>query len=295
MDTQAVSFSMVTIVFILTSNLMLIYGFYKTSRSLTIVTKLFIYLSKTDITFILVMVVLFFVKKSGLNPRLFNALTNGLLYSIFIMDMLIFWTISFLRFLSIYKPMHRVKTRRIHIALLVDFLISFLAANTIFWTFNSITSARVQSINFVLAIIILFGAILMNLALHVASLIILRRSTSSKANQKGHNVLRNQSVIKRNKKALNTLLLITVVQLFCLIPLPLMVIISGIWKINTKFNVFGFCQCLQASSFGFNSLIVILRTKNLREFYRKKFCCFPRINESLENQSATELSTIYEM
>ena len=292
MDTQAVSFSMVTIVFILTSNLMLIYGFYKTSRSLTIVTKLFIYLSKTDITFILVMVVLFFVKKSGLNPRLFNALTNGLLYSIFIMDMLIFWTISFLRFLSIYKPMHRVKTRRIHIALLVDFLISFLAANTIFWTFNLIDSARVQSIKIVLAIIILFGAILVNLALHVASLIILRRSTSSKANQKGHNVLANQRVIRRNKKALNTLLLITVVQLFCLIPQPIIVIISEILKINTKFNVIGFCQCLLASSFGFNSMIVILRTKKLRELYKRKFCCFPRINESLESQSATELSTI---
>ena len=36
-------------VFVLTTNLMLIYGFYKTSRPFTIITKLFIYLSMVDI------------------------------------------------------------------------------------------------------------------------------------------------------------------------------------------------------------------------------------------------------
>ena len=35
--------------FVVTSNLMLIYGFYKTSRTFTIITKLFIYLSLVDI------------------------------------------------------------------------------------------------------------------------------------------------------------------------------------------------------------------------------------------------------
>ena len=39
----------VIFLFILTSNLMLIYGFHKTSRPFTIVTKLFIYLSLIDI------------------------------------------------------------------------------------------------------------------------------------------------------------------------------------------------------------------------------------------------------
>ena len=36
-------------VFVLTTNLMLIYGFYKTSRPFTIITKLFIYLSLADV------------------------------------------------------------------------------------------------------------------------------------------------------------------------------------------------------------------------------------------------------
>ena len=39
-------------VFVLTSNLMLIYGFYKTSRPFTLINKLFIYLSLVDIAYI---------------------------------------------------------------------------------------------------------------------------------------------------------------------------------------------------------------------------------------------------
>ena len=104
-------------------------------------------------------------------------------------------------------------------------------------------------------------------------------------------MLRNQGAIKRKKKALNTLLIITFVQLGCTISLPLMSILSGLWGSNIKFEVFVFCQCLLASSFGFNSLIVILRTKNLREFYRRK-CCFIRMNEILDDRNTMELSTI---
>lgn len=292
MDTQAVSYLTVTSVFLLTSNLMLIYGFCKTNRTFKTVTKLFIYLSTVDIAFMMVMSALYIVLKvAKLDRKFFDALTNASMFSIFIMDTFIFWTISFLRFLSIYKPIYQVKTRMVHIALLIELFISFLAAIAIFWIYNSVPAARLKSIDFIFSITILFAAIIINLLLNILSLIILKRSTNSKTHQKRDDVLRNQGAIKRKKRALNTLLIITVVQLGCTISLPLMAILSGLLGSNIKFNVFVFCQCLLASSFGFNSIIVILRTKYLREFYTKK-CCFIRENESLDNRNTMELSTI---
>ena len=285
MDTQLASFYIVTYIFILITNLMLVYGFYKTSRPFTIVTKLFIYLSVVDIAAMSVMVTVHIVFFSMLLPK------EALVLSVFLLDMLIVCTISFLRFLSIYKPMYRAKTRKVYIALVFEFLISFLVA-IIIWIHNKITNK--QTFNLIISIAMQLGIILTNVLLNITSLIILRRSTNSKAQQKGDSVLGNQMVIKRKRKALNTLLLITVVQLVCTLPLTL-----SLFSVETflngqfgQFNMFGFCQCLQISSFGFNSIIIVMRTKNLRQFYYKtKFCCFSR-RDHFNIQNDIELNDI---
>ena len=288
MDTQTSSFYAATLIFVLTSNLMLIYGFYKTSRPFTIITKLFIYLSLVDIDAITIVVLVYAIPKvTKLDPSFFIALANALIFPTFFMEMFIFWTISFLRFLSIYKPMYRVKTRKVYFFLLVEFLISFLIGIVIFWTYMSVTFTKLQLINTKMSISLQLAITFMNFSLNMSSLIILRRSTNSKAQQKGDSVLGNQMVIKRKKMALNTLLLITIVHLFCTLPLTLVsfypeFIMNTLFK--AKFSVFGFCQCLQISSFGFNSMIVILRTKNLSEFYKTKCCCFTlKVNSNVEN------------
>ena len=290
MEYQRVSFYAVTLIFVLTSNLMLIYGFYKTSRPFTIITKLFIYLSFMDLTFLVISIIIYIFPEDKLNPKLFVALSISLFSSIYLMDMFIFWTISFLRFLSIYKPMYRVKTRKVYNALMVEFLISFLYGVAVFWIYNSISFTKLISINYTVTVTTQLLMNSMNLFLNASSLIILRRSIDSKAQQKGDEVLANEMVIKRKKMALNTLLLITIVQLSCTLPLTLFLFTFRV-LLNNQFNVFRFFQCLQISSFGFNSMIVILRTKNLREFYKRKIS-FPWWNESQENQSVTEISNI---
>ena len=265
--------------FVLTSNLMLIYGFYKTSRPFTIVTRLFIYLSISEDAFIFCMVFNKLVSElNGAMSYVHYIIFFAALYLIFIMSLLIFWTISFLRFLSIFKPMYRVKTRTIHKALLVQGLMSILAVTGIVLgtlTISTVDGLRAltSKISIGLYIIMIF----VNLSLNMSSLIILRRSTNSKAQQNGDSVLANEMVIKRKKMALNTLLLITIVQLVCTLPAAsISFLYFGLvfeYKSDSLFYIF---QCLHLSNYGINSWIVILRTKNLRDFFRFKRCCFTR-------------------
>ena len=98
-----------TFTFVLISNFMLIYGFYKTSRPFTIITKLFIYLSISEEMFILSMLFNMVVSEiNGVVTRLHYIIFFATLYLTLIISLFTFWIISFLRFLSIYKPMYQI-------------------------------------------------------------------------------------------------------------------------------------------------------------------------------------------
>ena len=132
--------------------------------------------------FMSVTITLFIVSKTEVNPISLEAITNASIYFVFLMDTFIFWTISFLRFLSINKPIYRVKPRSINILLLIEVFVSFLTATAIFAILIAINSSITSnSINFILTIVILLVAITGNVCLNVSSLIILRRSTNSKS------------------------------------------------------------------------------------------------------------------
>ena len=278
---QIVTFYAVTVVFVLTSNLMLIYGFYKTSRPFTIITKLFIYLSICEVAFIFcyVLNLINFILKGNTSNHI---ILFGLTYFIVLMALFIFWTISFLRFLSIFKPMYRIETRTVYKILLLEAFISLLATTAISIGYMLVSSTIDEllnansKVNIGLNLVVIF----INLSLNLSSLIILRRSTNSKARQKKDNVLGNPMVVKQKTRALNTLLLITIIQLVCNLP-------ATCWSIFTFeflpkhifLLILVICQCLQMSNFGINSLIIILRTKDLRHFYRLK-CCLPNVNNT---------------
>ena len=283
---QIVTFYAITFVFVLTSNLMLIYGFYKTSRPFKIITKLFIYLSICD-TALMMIVVLNFIGSMS-NYPLHKILSLVSIYSVCLMGLLIFWTISVFRFISIFKPMYQINTRKVNIFLLVEVLICLFTAIVIFFVYNSMTAARLESINLYVSIGIQLAMIFMNLSLNISSLIVLRRSTNLKARQKGDNVLGNPMVVKRKKMALNTLLLITIVQLVCNLPLTFYLWFFTVEMSNNVFSVFGFVQCLQLSNTGINSLIVIWRKKDLHDFYRLK-CCSSKGNKNVQNRGRIEL------
>ena len=287
-------FYLATIIFILITNLMLIYGFYKTSRPFTIVTKLFIYLSIVDIAltviYVLFNVLTFFL---GENIKINFAIAWAVYYTIEFVRLLVFWTISFLRFLSIFKPMFRAKTRTIYIILLLEDVVGLLAASILLSFLLSLEFNQFISISTLLDLGLQIAFTVITLSLNVSSLIILRRSTKPKVQQKGDSMLSNQMAIKRKKMALNTLLMITTAQFICVIPISSLLFSS----VNIKphnFSLFVSFQCVNLLNNGINSIIVILRTKNLRAFYRTKCNCFYRrkINSNLEMGNNMELKNI---
>ena len=219
------------------------------------------------------------VISGGLVTRFHFILFFAAVYAILVIDLFIFWTISFLRFLSIYKPMYRINTESIYKILFLEVFISFLlAAGTVlaYYLWDStidelsiVNSKVITALNFIMTVT--------NLLLNMSSLIILRRSTNSKAQLKKHSVLANRMVIKRKKMALNTLLVITVVQFLCMIPATSLSLTGYGYLIKRGYiTILVIGHCVLLSYLGLNSLILIYRTKSLRGFYKRK-CCVSRI------------------
>ena len=86
-------------------------------------------------------------------------------HSTLLMIILTLCTISFLRFLSIYKPIYRIRTRAVYNILLIEFVMSFTVAFPMFignvvWNSNlenllSVTSVIGMGIKFVMIPLIL--------------------------------------------------------------------------------------------------------------------------------------------
>ena len=272
-----ISYGLLT-VFVITTNLMLIYGFYKTSRPFTIITKLFIYLSiwQLIITLIVVPNIIYMVLNMVIT-RIHFIIFMTFTFLALSVDLLTVWTVSFLRFLTIFKPMYRAKTRTVYKLLIMEFLLSFLAALSIFLGNVFLVSSvdEVRTINYKILSVVYFVMILLTSFINLSSLTILRRSTNLKAQQKGDSVLANQMAINRKKMALYTLLLITIVQFVFTLPATCL----NLFEFNFLYNdyfilIYISSHCLQFLNIGVVSLIIVWRTNKLREFYGEKFFCF---------------------
>ena len=106
--------------FVLTTNLMLIYGFYKTSRPFTIITKLFIYLSVVDNAMIFLRTLYAFQEYLTWQFPCYLIHTIVVLMEfLYLYGLDIFATISFLRYWSIYRPLHSIKEAHLLISIIV--------------------------------------------------------------------------------------------------------------------------------------------------------------------------------
>ena len=292
----------ITFLFVLTTNLMLIYGFYKTSRPFTIVTKLFICSSGYQIASALcymVYSILVLLAPKGSITHFHFIIFFAFTYMILISEVLVFWTISYLRKMSIAKPMKLIKARTIYKILMIELITGFLAAIGIMIGYHSsnLTNQELFETNYKLMNGINSAMTWSSFSLNISSLTILRRLSNLEAQKnKGDDVSRNQLVIKRNRIALNTLLLITVACFVCSLPSTCLAYIQFDFLLQYNLEtIMVICQCLQISGFGITSLIIISRTKNLREYYKLKFCCcfsITRVNNSKNHRFQTELTEI---
>ena len=141
-------------VFVLTTNLMLIYGFYKTSRPFTIITKLFIYLSLADVN--LTLLTTFYASLSTFDMGIscfFVYLIAFLTRFSYYLGLTIFSTISFLRYRSIKKALNSINPNRIIIVLIVQFTAcGLLAGNLLIVFLLKLDPAQIMATNYVLPV-----------------------------------------------------------------------------------------------------------------------------------------------
>ena len=267
----------ILLIFVLTSNFMLIYGFYKTSRPFTIITKLFIYLSLVDITSNLVLI-------SYISSTLLDLLTCLAVFFIFaciqfvyLLCILIFATISFMRYWSIKRPLYPIDANRIIFVSIVQVIISgIIGAGFIALFYFQVSYEQIIYVNYAVPVS-QFLAVSFVLSVNFMSYKKLKSMERINGlSNNGENTLTQRQ--KTLSEANTCLLYITVFYILC--PLPLFTAtLFGIERLlgySWGFYLFISTQILNMSNGGINSLIVILRTKNLREFYRIKCSCITK-------------------
>jgi len=101
---------LVVTVFVFVSNTMLIYGLYKTNKKLSLIKKLFIYLSIIDIVTSCIEVITFIVEFYSENISCTVALAIiSILYGLNGISFELLFNISVLRYLSIIRPFLRIR------------------------------------------------------------------------------------------------------------------------------------------------------------------------------------------
>ena len=258
-----------TFLFIIISNLMLIYGFHKASRPFTIVTKLFIYLSIVDIVLGSTIFSYCFQLFFNIDFPCFVKLAHILMMQFsYFLGICIFGTISFLRYWSIRKPLHAVGIRSILIILAIEIVICALLASSVFLVAKLKGYQGIMITLFKLTPVTNLIATLFIVCVNVLSYKNLKSSKNdSVLSEKVENIQRR----KRNSKALSCLLIITAFYVICLLPIITTIIVE---VEEERFTIYLMmvAQLLYFSNSGINSMIVICRTKKLRIFYRMKCC-----------------------
>ena len=262
----------VIFLFILISNLVLIYGFHKTSRPFTIVTKLFIYLSIMEIIF--GSTTFFYCVQSFLNidfPCFVELALLDIMQFFYFIEIFIFGTISFLRYWSIRKPLHTVGIRSILIALAIETIVCAMLAITSFLITKLNADPKTMITLYCLTPVFNLIATLFIVCVNILSY---KKLKSSKNDSVLSENLQSIQRRKRNSKAITCLLIITAFYVICLLPVIIVstFIIIESFHHNSGLYLMMCAQLLYFSNSGINSMIIICRTKNLRMFYRMKCC-----------------------
>ena len=281
-----------TIVFVLTTNLMLIYGFYKTSRPFTIVTKLFIYLSVADIAYILLRT--FYMAQGFLNfklPCLMVYIVIVFMEFAYTTGIVTFATISFLRYWSIKKPLNTINTSRIIFVLIVQAVFVGLLSGSLLIGVYFHEPHKLIDVNYFHPVV-LFLATAFVLSVNIMSYRNLKSMKKMSGFSDNIEDTSTQSRQKSLSEANKCLLYITAFYIIC--PLPLFIanlVLDQFLSFNWGFYLFTFTRIVNMANPGINSLIAIMRTKNLREFYETKYRVFKR-KVSFNGQNGTDLNGI---
>jgi len=274
--------AIVVMAFSLISNTSLIYILYKDCRPLSITKKLFIYLSIVDLLAALVMetgkVYVVYAPQHTTCPFMNKLFAFGNFLTAY--SIIIFGTISILRFLSIKKPLFQITNRLVYAILLVEVLLSISIGGTIGnpsvleMDEHDLKFVQIFASSSILFIVIVVFA--MNLMSYVALGKQFNRGTvvSSGINTNCNQSQPSQiSATQRKQKAAKTFILITLSYWFCYLPF----VVFSYLQIGGNGSIIGITvrlftlHSLMLTNSGLNSIIYMCRMKKIGRYFKCQF------------------------
>jgi len=266
--------------YVMMSNIMLIYGLYKTNRKLTLTKKLFVYLSCVDLILIIVSFIITTVIYYGnnLSYNIRFAFTS-ISMSLGLLSFEIFWTISTIRYLSIKKPLLQINTLFVNLALTLEFLLVVLFGNFHFISTRQTNATSLMVMNVLLTIVYTIGLpFVLTLNMKACSILRFCRKKVDNGNFSSSNG--TDPIVKRKRKAAKTLFIISIFYLICNLPL----ILFTSWKTLEEilgnyvfspqhFKWMSYILWVMLVNTGVNATIYIIHSKKIRCYYKSKFLC----------------------
>jgi hypothetical protein len=262
-----VTVSAVVIIFVLLSNLMLIYGLVMTARPLSIVTKSFIYLSCVDILTALISmtqsnILMYTSILSTTTTWVLVALSTCLhTYGLFI-----FCTICVFRYLALRKPLLQLAPRYCHRVLLVGLLCKPIYGVAVYFG-NTSMDADILVLSQTVAAIMFLVLIIFVLILNVMSYWIIQI-----ANRMSNDLNSNSS--DRQKEAVQTLIIMTIFYVVFNLPMPIFFLLAFAKQFDLPFylrlEISTLMHALVMLNVGINAIVYIVRTKKIRTFFFRK-------------------------
>jgi len=261
------------------SNIMLIYGLYKTNRKLTLTKKLFVYLSCVDLILIIVSFAITTAIYYGnsLSYDILIALTSTSI-SLGLLSFEIFWTICYIRYLSIKKPFLQINGLYATLALLLELLCTISYGIAYFISTKQRNIKSMMALNVFMLSVYLFGLpFVLTLNLKACKTLHFCRTQSIGTSSNIEEIVNNgmNPAAKYKENAAKTLFIVSIFYLICNLPLSLFTFLKTLEEALGKFTLSpnhveyrNYILWVMLINTGINATIYILRIKEIRCFYK---------------------------
>ena len=276
-------------VFALATNTMLIIGLFKTNNPLPISHKLFIYLSFIDIFVNILNLVKKLMYMVETSCQTIDSLEYICALTI-LFGVLVFLNICLLRYWSIKEPLKQIPNRTFHIVIGLELAFVLIITFLIFYSIIAKEAELEKLFSYVLLIIVRIFAVGL-LIVNSMSFRLLKRQpiapvVTSTPNQLQSNQcdpptfnqenipdISSQQRIKQSRKAVITLFILIASNFLC--TMPMLVVASLLNNLTSnsaiRFLLLNYLKLVWMMNTGINSIIYMVRTKNLRLYFALLF------------------------
>ena len=256
-----------------TSNVLLLIALFKSKKKLSLINKLFIYLTCIDITSFLIYAAVYICYE--INASNFQMIMVMLSPIVQILGIFTFCTISVFRYWSLKRPLLHINTKTIYKVLGVELVLVIVLSAGLIMILKLTERFIVPVRNISLSII--SSTMIFIVTVNTMSYVRLRKESKKKRTTETQYTSENNidemnagmmKSKKRKRKAVKTLMIITFFYVVCSLPFT---IDTGIGAFNNTADK-NILYTVWMSNSGINAIIYLLRTKELRQYYIRATC-----------------------